>query len=760
MTQPLGNGTAPVTAEEWAEYIASLVSSTPALPPSAAQVQAALEAIEALAPVLAPAADKASQPLASSALQPDTDYPPDIELDLPSGVAPPPVPTGAQGIVIDPLVPLAETPSGGVVAYGDTFKLQSLPNALYTVYLDFDGHTTTGTSWNSYWSTPSFYSPAYSLDTSEAFNANELLRIQQIWQRVAEYFSPFNINVTTKDPGVEALRYAGTGDTAFGVRVVVTDEGGKNFGGIAYVGSFDWNSDTPAFVYANRLGDQAKQIADAAAHEAGHSLGLKHDGQTVGASTSEYYYGHGSGVTDWAPVMGVGYNANIVQWSKGAYYGATNLQDDLTIITTQNSGVNFKADDWGNDFATAGALGGTVAGGVATVATYGIITGSAARNDIDMFWLEVGANGSIDLTVATATRAHVAGSDAPIDTTSPFTMLDVGLTLYNGAFQAVATYTSTTTLDGRITATGLAAGRYYLAVDGVGWGTPGAATPTGYNDYGSLGQYMVKGTYTADVAPPPPPPPPPSLAVLELDRAALITGEGGTETVVLRAIGATGEVVVGISGLNAAEGLLSASSITLNAANNWTADLAVTGVDDDDADGDATYTLTFAATGYESIALGVTNMDDDRTATNGGKAFGTYTTAVGVNNATVTAQSSDGGSWTGIREGVTAAGATVEFRWQFANLAQGDKVVQLDASSTTEAIRFQYSADGIAWQDFVGAPGAALVWSGEFLATGVGATMWVRMTDTVVAGDATRDLFVVDLLTVSDALEVSSSILG
>jgi hypothetical protein len=43
--------------------------------------------------------------------------------------------------------------------------------------------------------------------------------------------------------------------------------------------------------------------------QVGHNGGLNHDG----TSTTGYYTGHGSGVTGWAPIMGVGYYQNLVQ---------------------------------------------------------------------------------------------------------------------------------------------------------------------------------------------------------------------------------------------------------------------------------------------------------------------------------------------------------------------------------------------------------------------------------------------------------------
>lgn len=240
---------------------------------------------------------------------------------------------------------------------------------------------------------------------------------------------------------------------------------------------------------------------------------------------------------------------------------------------------------------------------------------------------------------------------------------------------------------------------------------------------------------------------------LLVDRATVTTSEAGeTEIVVVRAEGVAGEVLVTISGLNANEGALSAGTLLLNAANSWTANLAITGVDDEAADGSAAYTLTLAAAGLPEASVTVTNLDDDLAATNGGKPYGQYLVSPSVVGATKGAQFALDSRFTTLREGVTADGATIDFRWQFVNLAPGDKVMQVVANSTTEAFRFEYSADnGTTWQRFMDAPDSALSWDGEFIATGVGSVMWVRLVDAVVQGDTVRDTIIVNLFTMSDA---------
>ena len=61
----------------------------------------------------------------------------------------------------------------------------------------------------------------------------------------------------------------------------------------------------------------------------------------------EYYDGHGSGPTGWASIMGDPYDQGLTQWDRGEFAGASNRQDDLAIITTQN-GFGYRMDDHGN----------------------------------------------------------------------------------------------------------------------------------------------------------------------------------------------------------------------------------------------------------------------------------------------------------------------------------------------------------------------------------------------------------------------------
>ncbi|MFO0944027.1 MAG: cadherin domain-containing protein [Pirellulales bacterium] len=424
------------------------------------------------------------------------------------------------------------------IALADTLFLHSRPSATKKIYLDFDGFTAVGTPWSP--NSP-LTSPAWDPDNNgAAFTNNELLRIQGAWQRVAADYAPFDVDVTTEDPGEAALVNTGSADDQWGIRVVITLDTtpAPGTGGVAYIGSFNWGyntpggTDTPCYVFNST----AATVSAAASHEVGHSLGLSHDGTTSAHPTQpsqEYYNGHGTGENSWGPIMGSGYYTNVTTWDNGVYFASSNGAaganygkgpNDLTVMT--GYGFGFVPDAEADSLGSAGNLGSSIDfnAGVNNVSQFGVIT---QGSDVDIFRFQTGT-GLVSLNFnpyITQTFVNSSGTYSETIESSLFDSnnwsnnqganLDISATLYDSLGNVIAT-SDPTGLRASFSNLQLDAGVYYVAVDGVGFGNPTANPPDGYTDYASVGQYMITGsmpvalglilppgavTYTEDSAP-------------------------------------------------------------------------------------------------------------------------------------------------------------------------------------------------------------------------------------------------------------------
>jgi hypothetical protein len=330
--------------------------------------------------------------------------------------------------------------------------LNSYPSAQAVVFLDFDGHTVAGTSWN--YNGP-IVCGASGLDNSQ---------ITEVFDRVAEDYRPFNLNITTDS----AKFLAAPANQRMRVIVTVSSSWYGAAGGVSFVGSFSWGDNNPCFVFSQLLNFNVKNIAEAASHEAGHTLGLYHQSSyDINCNkVSDYNAGQGSGEIGWAPIMGVGYYQNFTLWNNGPNsYGCTNYQSDLDIITSATNGFDYRTDDYGNNFATA-----------ATVSFFNNqfnLTGVVERNtDQDMFMFTVPANGRFQLdAIPYNVGSNNSGSD-----------LDLQVTLYNSS-QAQLNVFNPGTLLSSVIDTNLNAGLYYLKIEGKG----NQYAPA----YASLGSYSL-----------------------------------------------------------------------------------------------------------------------------------------------------------------------------------------------------------------------------------------------------------------------------
>ncbi len=324
--------------------------------------------------------------------------------------------------------------------------LHSDPSAHAKLYLDFDGDAATP----DWLGEPVPATPAYDVDGDPTtFSNTELNDIREIWARVSEKYSPFNIDVTTVDPG--------SLDNLKATRIVIGGDGawlGADAEGVAPIGGFANDEPNTGYVFSALPGNDPKTTAEAVAHEAGHTFGLLHHSSydDQGKLTAEYNPGNSS----VAPIMGESYFAVRGLWEDAPDdVAVTEFQDDLAIISGPTNGFGFRADDHGDTQFSATSITGTNG----TVGATGVIT---QNTDVDVFSFTTPA-GLVSFNLA------VAGFGP---------MLDASLDLKD-AFGTTLASSHTASLGESVSAT-VPAGTYYVYVSSAG-------------GYGDIGQYQLSG---------------------------------------------------------------------------------------------------------------------------------------------------------------------------------------------------------------------------------------------------------------------------
>ena len=335
-------------------------------------------------------------------------------------------------------------------------RFNSNSSAPATIYLDFDGQTVKGTGWN--WDGP-ILAKASGLTSR---------MITEIFNRTAEDFRIFNLNITTDS---SVFKKAPTNKR---MRVIITPTSkwyDDKAAGVSFVNSFTWGDDTPAWVFTDLLQNNPKYIAEAASHEIGHTLGLQHQSKYSKDCelVDEYAEGKGTGEIGWAPIMGVGYYKNLTLWTVGtSIEGCSVIQNDINIISKGFNEIGLRSDEHGNSKEKSTDLILTDNNFLAN----GIINSSEDR---DFFKIVLPRRMQLSVKL---TPNNVAENNSGAN-------VDLYLTLIQSNGDTIGRYNPKLLLNA-FTDTILAAGIYYFGIDGSG--------NQNVSDYGSVGWYALSGS--------------------------------------------------------------------------------------------------------------------------------------------------------------------------------------------------------------------------------------------------------------------------
>jgi streptogramin lyase len=320
--------------------------------------------------------------------------------------------------------------------------LSSLPGAPANLWLDFTAGTDVALT------TGSHYNATFDQDGDPAtFSTGELSAITTIWQKVAEAYAPFNLNVTTVRP--DNLAPGVTLHEVIGGFAPTLNEGG-----VADEGAFLSGGEVQAYT--------GPGTAVAAVHEAGHGFGLLHQSTWSGATlVAEYSWGLPDGT---APFMGNNVFAARPMW----WYGLDDqrlYQDDMAVIAA--NGFGYRPAVTGNSAATAEPL--SVLG--TSISTTGLI-GNMSQLD---YWSFSTGGGSVSFTVSAA----------------PYSVLHPKFEIVDQSGNAVVGWQDPDSAHVAWSGT-LAAGNYRIVI--ASHGISSAATVTNYGF--DVGHYTVAGTVT------------------------------------------------------------------------------------------------------------------------------------------------------------------------------------------------------------------------------------------------------------------------
>lgn len=305
--------------------------------------------------------------------------------------------------------------------------LNSNPSAPATIYLNFTGNKVTD-SWpytmDRAGTIPgnlrNYETPVFDTDNDpDRLSDMERATITEIWQRVADDFSPFNVNVTTS--------YSGSFGDLQAVNVAI---GGSYNGwftdpvsGYGTDGGFSNSETNTVLVFSDTIerftGDGhgrpttfESAVAGTISHEVGHALGLSHHRlyDANGKVTDEY----APGTWAWTPLMGdnlsglrTTFSAGQVNVIKNTWDGIVSytpvFQNDLEVIAGEQNGFGWRADDFGDYSSSSATLRNK---GLGQMSVTGII-GSTSDRDVFRFYT---SGGQVHVTLDGPTgQSNLAG---------------------------------------------------------------------------------------------------------------------------------------------------------------------------------------------------------------------------------------------------------------------------------------------------------------------------------------------------------------
>ncbi|MEQ9411932.1 MAG: proprotein convertase P-domain-containing protein [Fuerstiella sp.] len=358
--------------------------------------------------------------------------------------------------------------------------LRSRPGADVTFFLDFNGHVVSNSeivSQRADGISQPFYVPVYDTDGDRtSFSQAEQNQMTEIFRRVAEDFSPFDVNVTTMDPFVYGnqqgllIAIGGDGTWLGPVNTVGT--------GFTELGTFSTGIGSNNAVAFSDNFSSPKETALETSAVIANALGI------------ETYLDHANGGVNrlpgfpaYGPIGGDSVTSlrDIFQQGEGATAGV--VQDPLAIINSAANAIPYRADDHGDTFPTASIVNVTTAVEVLN----GVIE---EIDDEDWFSFR---------TVAADATITISGLDLTVDAqgnstgiTNPGANLDPVIELFRdvtgtGSLNSLAiagdtppatTNNNPSSLRKTVTQT-IPAGLYYIKV-------------SNRNEYGNLGQYQIR----------------------------------------------------------------------------------------------------------------------------------------------------------------------------------------------------------------------------------------------------------------------------